>query len=207
LRAYGARGYSLPNTQFQHDNLSTTKTFQAGIETTAIPSLWLKGTFFHNRLDDVEQTNNPVLSNQTKQGFELEGRTTPWHGLSLTGGYTFLDAKDRDTHERLQTTGGQAVPRQSLKLGLNYDQKDLGLRGALTGNYVWWDAAQNFDTQGRYSAMVWDLHLNWQLFPQKETSPELFFSIRNLFNGDQSADYLKYPNAPRWLELGVRFKF
>jgi vitamin B12 transporter len=182
-----------------------TRTVQSGIETVAVPYLWLKGTLFHSDLDGIEYTNDGSLHNQIKQGFELEARTVPLFGLSLTSGYTYIDAWDKDTKKQLQTDSGQSVPPQLVKVGLNYDDKVHGVRGTILGNYVWWNAVDR--NRPSYHTTIWDLHLNWQLFPKDDFSPEIFFSCRNLFNGLQTYDTTLYNNTPRWFEGGLRFKF
>ncbi|WP_160295190.1 TonB-dependent siderophore receptor [Geobacter sp. OR-1] len=203
LRAYGAQGYGLPTPLTTH-GLMKVRTVQAGFESSDIPYLWLKGTYFFNWLRDIESTGDIVLQNQNRQGIELEARTVPLYGFSLSTGYTFSSVKDVDTGERVKSSSQWAVPPHVLKLGLNYDNSDLGLRGSLTGNHVNWNA-----TSGTMyaAAMIWDLHLNWKLCPAKELSPELFFSARNLFDGVQTTDTELYKNTPRWFEGGVRFKF
>lgn len=213
LRAYAARGYSMPvinnlailNGQRRNQNVQTV---QAGIETTAVPYLWLKGTLFYNNIWNIQSFDTTAiptivtLHDQVRQGAELELRTSPLYCLSMTGGYTFSDSWDKDTKAEL--TSNESGPRQNVKLGLNYDDSDIGLRGALTGNYVWWNvpAYQN----GNLQSVIWDMHLNWKPFLKKELSPELFFSVRNIFNGNQFITDFK-PNAPRWFEGGVRVRF
>lgn len=203
LRVYGARGYGLPSPQNMHD-LMTINTLQGGIESSDIPYLWLKGTFFYNQLRDIESTNDSTMSNQNLQGFELEARTLPLFGMSLTSGYTFSHAKDTDTGDRLKTTNGQVLPSHLLKAGLLYDNASLGLKGTLTGNYVDWNADADTPAQ---NGIVWDLFLSWKPLPKEEFSPDLFFSCRNLFNNVQTIDTELYNNAPRWIEGGVRVKF
>lgn len=204
LRGYGARGYSLPNAIW-NNGPQKVWTVQAGAETEAVPYLWLKGTFFYNDTWNVEvgdfNLSSPgvTLREQIKQGFELEARTIPLYGFSLAGGYTFTDARDGETKERLKS-----VPEHGAKLALNYDNISLGLRGVMTGNYVQWNAP--IGNNAKDSAVIWDLHLTKMLFPAWELSPELFFSVHNLFNGSQyQSDSFK--NAPRWLEGGVRWRF
>jgi vitamin B12 transporter len=218
LRAYAARGYSLPIVNsFAISNgskrLQNIWTVQAGVETAAIPYLWLKGTYFYNELWDIEDFTFPGppgtpavvnLKEQRKQGVELEAKTSPLYGFSLAAGYTFTDARDQATGDKLPTDAGQSNPPHGLKLAVNYTNSALGLLGALTGNYVWWNATA--DRNGRYKALIWDLHLNQKLFPSKELSPELFFSAHNLFSGAQYQRDL-FKNTPRWFEGGVRFRF
>lgn len=204
LRAYWADGFSLP-TLINPGTLQKIKTVQGGIESGAVPYLWLKGTYFFNTLRNSQSTGQGA-TNQNRQGFEVEARTIPIHDVSLTGGYTYLHVKDVDTGERLQTTSDQAVPPHLVKLALNYDHADLGLRGTLTGNYVWWNSPADYPSKSE--GMIWDLHLNWKIFPKNELfSPELFFSGRNLFNNVQTTNTILYKNAGRWFEGGIRVRF
>lgn len=213
LRGYAARGFGMPlvnNLSFlngQHSNQNI-QTLQAGFETTAIPYLWLKGTLFYNniwKIQDFDTSTTPAtvtLHDQVRQGAELELHTTPLYGISLTGGYTFSDSWDKDTKAEL--TSANSGPRHNIKLGLNYDNTDLGLRGTLNSNFVKWNVPA--DKNANLSAMIWNLHLNWKPFQKKELAPELFFSIHNIFNGDQYIVDFR-PNAPRWFEGGVRVRF
>lgn len=204
LRAYGAEGFSLPSPRVQN-SLQKIRTFQGGMETGAVPHLWLKGTYFYNALRNSQSVGEGTITNQNRQGFEFEARTTPLFGLSLASGYTYLYVKNADTGERLQTDSNQTVPPHVFKLALNYDNSDFGLRGALTGNYVRWNSPADYFS--RDGEMIWDLHLNWKLRPKSELSPELFFSGHNLFNGVQTTDTELYNNAPRWFEGGMRVSF
>jgi len=204
LRAYAAQGYTLPTPKAEN-RLQRVKTIQAGIETEALPYLWLKGTYFFNALRDSQSIGTVTTTNQNRQGFELEARTAALFGLSLTGGYTYLDAWDSDSGQRLHTNSNQAVPPHTVKLALNYDQRDLGLRGTLTGNYVWW--SKDASSAACDTGMIWDLHLNWRLKSLYGLTPELFFSAHNLFNGVQTTDTELYSNAKRWFEGGMRVSF
>jgi len=205
LRSYAAQGYSLPRLALTDYGLQKIKTIQAGIETEALPYLWLKGTYFFNALRNSQSVGFTTVTNQNRQGFEIEARTVPFFNFSLASGYTYLYAKNVDTGERLQTGGDQTVPPNLVKLALNYANSDLGLNGVLTGNYVWWHAAATYPS--RSTGIIWDLHLNWKLLPKSELSPELFFTGHNLFNGVQTTYTPLYTNAPRWFEGGVRVRF
>lgn len=204
VRAYGARGFSLPMLAAD-TGVQKVKTVQGGIETGLVPYLWLKGTYFFNALRNNESVGSATVSDQDRQGFELEAKTVPFYGLSLSSGYTYLFAKDVNTGKRLETNSQQTVPPHIIKLGLNYDENRLGLRGALTSNYVIWNEAPGYAAKS--AGMIWDLHLTWTLFPNNPVSPELFFSGHNLFGGVQTTNTTLYTNAGRWLEGGVRFKF
>ena len=206
LRAYAAKGFSLPYPRIAPNKLQRITSVQGGMESEAVPYLWLKGTYFYNNLRNTQATGiDTPLSNQIRQGFELEARTTPLYGFSLASGYTYLFVKNSDTGERLQTDSTQSVPPHLVKLALNYDNTDLGLRGTVTGNYVWWNApAGSF---ARDAGMIWNLHLNWKLHPVYSVTPELFFSGHNLFNGVQTTDTELFTNTSRWFEGGIRVNF
>jgi vitamin B12 transporter len=156
-------------------------------------------------LRNSESLGVTTITNRKRQGFELEARTMPVFNFSLTGGYTYLYAKNSDTGERLQTNSNQTVPPHIVKLALNYNKAELGLRGTLTGNYVWWNSPA--DGLAQSSGMIWDLHLNWKLKPISGLSPELFFSGHNLFNGIQTTDTTLYTNPTRWFDGGLRVNF
>jgi len=200
LRAYTARGYSLP--QFlSYFNTEKVWTSQIGIESGSIANLWLKGTLFRNETWDIIVRDPPVdyhLERQIKQGIELELRTTPLYHLSLSGGYTYLDARRSGDHAVVRD-----VPSQTLQLGIRYDDSDQ-LLGVMTGRYIWWNGAAYH--LGHYSPMVWDLHLTATPFGRGAVLPEIFLSVRNLFKGSQYLDDV-YRNTGRWAEMGVRFRF
>ena len=198
LRAYGAHGYGLPHLRLGKD-LQKVWTVQTGVETTDFPFLWFKGTLFYNRLRDAQASafQSPERR-QTKQGFEVEARTVPWHGLSFGGGYTLNDSRDAER------TRHESKPAHIAKLNLFYDNKGLDFTGTLTGSYVWWNAPEW--RLGKYDTVLWDLHLAKKIGISETLTPEIFFSVRNLFNGSQY-DYILYKNASRWIEGGVRFSF
>jgi vitamin B12 transporter len=201
LRGYAAYGYSLPLIlpgQPQEKVL----TFQTGFETTHIPWLWLKTTFFRNQLSDVQDyddTGAPILTKKLKQGVEVEVKTLPIFNTSISAGYTFIDISNRDTGEILKDR-----PRNLVKLGLHYNDDRHSFRGTLLGRYVDWNATT--DSNARYSAVIWDLNLAKKVFTVNHTALELFFNAHNLFNGAQYPDGT-FKNARRWVESGIRFNF
>jgi len=200
LRIYTARGYSLPPI-LSDQNSEKVFTTQVGLESSSISGLWLKGTLFRNDTWDIFVKDSPVefhQERQIKQGVELEIRTLPWHGTTITGGYTYLDARISGNHETVQD-----VPSQTVQLGLLYDDLHY-VRSMLTGRHLWWNAASNH--LGHYNAMIWDLHTTAFPFGRAPDSAEIFFSIRNLFNGSSYLDDA-FRNTGRWVETGVRFRF
>lgn len=208
LRAYAAKGFSLPMVFTDNRKPQEVKTVQAGFETSKIPYLWLKGTYFYNAIRHGESLGvNQSVTDQDRQGFEVELRTAPVSGFSVASGYTYLAAEDIDTDRQLHSNGGQSVPPHTVKLKLNYDNPDWGFRGTLTGNYVWWNKDPDYWATMSDKGMLWDLHLNWKPFWKHELAPELFFTGHNLFNGNQTTSAEIYSSAPRWFEGGMRVRF
>lgn len=198
LRAYAARGYSLPDilsTILFDSNQEKVFTTQAGVETTHIPYIWLKATLFRNQLSDVGSSKKSLL----KQGADVEAKTVPLFNASLSAGYTFIDATNRDTGETLEN-----IPSQIVKLGLHYNDK-RSFRGTLLGRYVWLNSAP--DRHASYKAIIWDLNLAKKVLDSRDTAIELFFNAHNIFNGAQYNTLEGFENARRWVEGGIRLNF
>jgi vitamin B12 transporter len=200
LRSYWATGHAMPIAILKSVP-ARVRTFQAGIESEAIPYLWLKGTYFHNHIWHIQDYRDAEVFSHTRtlQGFELEARTAPFAGFSFRGGYTFIDARDETVDEHIK-----GLPVHLAKLIFSYANASRGTDLLLFGNYTW----LNMEgwRRAHYSPIIWNLHLNQKLFPGNERSPELFFSINNVFNGAQYGDYF-YKNTRRWIEGGMRFSF
>jgi vitamin B12 transporter len=197
LRGYTSRGYSL--TSLSLDN-STEKvwTSQVGFESGDLPYLWLKGTLFRNDTWNISQgPRGAQRFRQLKQGYELEARSLPFLNTSLSAGYTFIDGRDGDTGAIL--TG---LPRHTVDVGIRYQDRN-NFRALLTGRYIDWNSS---DQNGRYGAVIWDVHLGKQFRLSEHSTLEIFLSVRNLFNSDQ---YLSdsFKNAGRWGEAGGRCSF
>ncbi len=200
LRGYFARGYSRTLAVVNNSSPQKGWTAQLGGETGDIPFLWLKGTLFYNDSWDIaDQSGTLTTSEQIRQGFEVEARTIPLRGFSGSVGYTLTDLRDKESGIRVE-----GIPGDLIKLALVYDNPAWGLHGILTGNYVWWNSPAELKPEDKN--FLWNLHLTRKIFPTRELSPQLFFTVNNLFNSSQYADY-HYVNAGRWLEGGVRFRF
>jgi vitamin B12 transporter len=209
FRAYAARGFNIPPLGFTYldgaanPDLNVEKVWSvsAGVETSAAEIIWFKATAFLNYINDViEEGTFPAVNagKQRRQGVEAELRTVPFFHVSLITGYSFIDAKDRDSGDRIK-----GVPRQTWDVGIDYTNSDI-IRGSLRGHYIWWNA--DASNNARYKAMIWDLNLSKRFLERGETSLEAFFTAHNLFNGSQYADGL-FPNPRRWFEGGLRLKF
>ncbi|HXE97849.1 MAG TPA: TonB-dependent receptor [Dongiaceae bacterium] len=201
LRGYTAKGYSLPAFTLERGS-ERVWTSQVGLESSALPYLWLKGTLFRNDTREIT-TRDPVSGafgseRQIRQGFEVEARTAEAFHTSLRSGYTYVDAR-RSTDNSVVLD----IPTQTVQLGLQYDNHK-NFKGLLTGRHIFWNAEAYHN--GSYQGMLWDLHLNTTPFSGNFKRLELFFSLRNIFNGSQYLDEF-YRNNGRWAEGGVRFRF
>lgn len=201
LRGYTAKGFSLPDFTLEQGK-EKVWTSQIGLESSAIPFLWLKGTLFRNDTWDIStydsQSNSYFKERQIKQGAEIETRTAQLFNTSLRSGYSYVDAKRSSDHSVVRD-----VPSQTLHLGLQYDDHKY-FKGLLTGRHIFWNAESYHN--GSYRGILWDMHLNATPFSGEFKRMEIFFSIRNIFNGKQYLDEI-YRNNGRWAESGVRFRF
>lgn len=217
IRGYVARGFSVPPLGYTfgtglftvpNPNLKMERvwSYSAGFETAALKYVWLKTTYFrHDVSDALSYTILPSgfitsinAGKQRREGVEVELKTTPVFHLSLTGGFTFNNAKDRTTGDIVK-----GVARYVYDVGIQYDDARF-LKAVLKGRYLDWNALP--EDNGKYSTMVWDLSLSRELPLPDGLDGEVFFTAHNIFNG---AQYLTdiYKNPRRWFEGGLRFSF
>jgi vitamin B12 transporter len=219
LRAFVARGFSTPPLFFTFGDgffsvanpnlkMESVWSYSLGMETTLLRYAWLKTTLFRHDISDlvgdIQLADGRFTyvnqGKQRRQGVEVEVKSMPVFNTSLTFGYVFVDATDRETGETVP-----GVARNTYDVGLQYDDRQ-SFRATLKGHYIQWhgEPADN----GRYTAMIWDLNLEKKLFESSDNrrAVETFFTAHNLFNG---AQYPSYPfrNPRRWFEGGLRFYF
>lgn len=200
---YGTGFYSIPNPSLKMEKVWS---YSAGFETAALKYVWLKTTYFrHDVSDAISSTSLPggyfTLANSGKQrreGVEVELKTMPIWNMSLTGGFTFVNAKDKTTGEIVHD-----VPRYSYDIGIQYNDSRF-LRAQLKGRYVDWNASP--DSFSHDSAIICDLNLSRDIPFSDGVTAEVFFTAHNLFNGSQYSFNL-YPSTKRWFEGGLRFAF
>jgi vitamin B12 transporter len=203
IRGYTARGYGYSNIANSTPNSEKIWTTQLGAESTAVPFVWQKLTLYRNQIWNILDSRILIPGAPEQRialGVEYEARTTPIHNISIGGGYTFTDLT--------RTSDGSQVKsfaRHTAKFLLRYD--DQTYRAVLTGNHTFWNHIKEpINFNGSYYGVLWDLHLGATLWKREDSSLELFFSGRNLFNGKQYADELQ-KNTGRWFEGGVRVRF
>jgi vitamin B12 transporter len=197
LRGYVGKGYSIPSVVYNFAK-EHVMAYQAGFETSDIPYLLLKATFFMHRSSDAISSSTRESEKQEKKGVEVEVRTIPLNNTSIFAAFNFVDASNRESGAEIP---GIASP--TWNLGLYYDDR-RSFHGALTGHYIWWNSSN--EANGKYNCFIWDINLNKRVFAIEDYSAELFFTGHNIFNGSQYQDGA-FPNPRRWFEGGLRLRF
>ncbi len=175
---------------------------QAGIESTHITNTHLKADVFYHWQDDTWYWNDDLglyvnggVSERT--GVELNATVNPFEHFTSGLGVTYI---------WVEPYQGKNDETYGLNVKLNYNTERFGSL-ALFGNYFWWHEGLAHYT-GSYDDMIWDLHYNKDIFTHEgsPTTVNVFFSLRNLFNGAQYSDEL-FINPDRWFEAGLRIHF
>jgi len=217
LRGYIARGFSIPPLSFTAGSgffslpnpsleMERVWSYSAGFESAALKYILLKTTYFRHDVSDALTTVSLPdgffmivnAGKQRREGVEVELKTTPVYNLSLTGGFTFINAKDKTTGEVIKN-----IPRYSYEIGVQYDNSRI-IEALLKGRYIDWNAIP--EAEGKYDALIWDLNLSKEFNLSGDITAEVFFTAHNLFNGAQYA-FSFYQNPRRWFEGGIRFAF
>lgn len=178
---------------------------QAGIEMTEIKYLHLKVNLFSHRVKNAIDTlwfddgtwTNINKKHQKRDGVEIEAKTLPFYNTALMVGAFLVNVKDLDTGERVMDT-----VRTAYNIGLRYDDKK-SVMALLKGNYTKWYTEERRQQQ---LAFIWDFNISKKIYTEEKQQIDLFASVHNIFNALQYRYYI-YPNAKRWLEAGVRYKF
>ena len=210
LRITAARGFSTPyfsllrdisQNQSDNPNLKPEEIWsvQAGLETRSIPFLLCKTTLFFHNIDEIWEYNPNSGQiengdNTKRSGFEIEVESVPFHGLSVTGGFTYtIDDPDNTSSEDFYNT----------QVTVNYTNPEL-FSLQLFGTALKWRKGTTFEAEEDF---IWDLNIS-RHFPSVSFGSgfDLFVTVHNLFNGDQYWSSF-YPNPERWIEAGLKFRF
>lgn len=220
LRASVARGFTVPPLSWTsggalfldpNPDLEPERvwSYQAGVESTAFPYLWVKTTLFHHDLKNAlirepsaggPPANNDLYINQgeiRRQGFELEAETMPIYNISLLAGLAYVRIKPSEEPD--------ATENYTYNIGIKYDDKE-SWRTEIFGHYVWWDLDSSWGAEAHYDDFIWDFNLNKKLFAAEKIAAEFFFTAHNLFNSSQYS-FTDYKNPQRWVEGGIRINF
>ena len=220
-RASAARGFTSPPLDYAKGQSLYSRSnpdikdeygwsYQAGLESGLADLVNLKGTLFrHETTKAISVESIPGQApyrtvynrgDATRQGYELEAETVPYYNLSLRLGHAYSHFKGETV------SSGYANPyydSYSWLLGVKYDDR-RSFSALLSGSYVFWDTSPA--DQGRYTTFIWDLTATKRFQTSDTTILETFLTVHNIFSG---AYYMSsiYPNAGRWVEGGLRFKF
>jgi vitamin B12 transporter len=200
---FGTGFFSMPNADLKVEKVWS---YQAGIESTDLKYLWVKTTLFRHDIGDAifdEQLPDGSFKavnkgRQRRQGIEIELKTAPLYDTSFFAGFAYVDAKDRDTGEKIPD-----IPGYTYDIGIQYNN-NKSLMASIRGHYIWWNAESSFN--GKYNAFIWDINLLKRVYRSDKRAVEIFLTAHNIFNGSQ---YLQEPfkNPRRWIEGGLRIKF
>ncbi|MDA3786536.1 MAG: TonB-dependent receptor [Deltaproteobacteria bacterium] len=220
LRASASKGFRKPPAiYFESDllygpwyynpNLKPEKnwTYQVGVESTIIPYLHLKTTLFHHEVEDTwgwSADGNLFRNNDRswRQGFEVEVATRPIFYTSLKANFTYTFS---DLHTYVDMPEDRSDYSSTANIILLFDHPEI-ITAELSGHYVKWgdylaDGPAEFN-----NALLWDLSLNRSLYESERLGVSCFGVVRNLFNGKQYVTE-RWPNAPRYVEAGLKLRF
>jgi len=217
LRAYVAKGFNIPELAATYgDNLlhisnpdlkmEKVKSYQVGVESTAVKYLWFKLNAFRNDVDDrlslvtAPSGTQSITINQGHErleGLDIELRTAPLYHVSLRTGASFIRAEDRETGQKIEN-----VPQKTFDAGLQYD--DGSLNALIIGHYIYWNSAAA--AEGKYDRFVVDFHVNRKIVVSEQQELHAFVDIHNIFDAEQYR-YSMYKNPERWFEAGLRYAF
>ncbi|MCL7488307.1 MAG: TonB-dependent receptor [Desulfobulbaceae bacterium] len=180
--------------------------YQAGIETAALPFARLKASLFDHRTTDV-WTHDPdtraIINGEDfeRQGLELEVRSGTFHNFSAGAGGMYV---------RMKPEHGEDQAMYTANVLLQYD--DSRWRFQLFGHYAWLDDGSKQGVtgatmyEGEVGTFLWDAVGGYRFMAPAGVQGEIFAALHNIFAQDQYIQFV-FPNAPRWLEAGLRFKF
>lgn len=213
FRASAAKGFRKPPITYLEDSLPTRYytsdldpeevwSYQAGIETNALPFCRLKTTLFSHDANESFQWDSSIMGyinkgHEDRDGLELELTTDTFYDTRFVANYTYVHLKNENNDNNYQHV---------INVIVTYDNPRF-CTAELSGHYVdYGDLYSPSYYEGIDSNMVWDLSINRQLSLSDRIASELFFVAHNLTDEDQYKDYL-LKNNPRWIEVGLKIHF
>lgn len=216
LRVYSAQGFNVPSLSntygdnifhISNPELKMERVFsnQVGIESAVTKFFWLKLSAFRHDMKDIIATERTSVSTaisinkgrERRKGVEIEMKTAPVYHTSFSAGAAFMSAKDLDTGQTIQD-----IPARTYDLGIQIADSSSTL--LLQGHYIDWNTNPLF--QGKYSAVIFDIHASRRLYTQDENSLSIFADVHNILSGSQYAIDV-YKNPARWVAVGARYVF
>ncbi len=162
-----------------------------------------KLTYFHNKVDDLIDINTVRtvlpgfpprilmtgtygnIDSATMQGIEFEVRQTLGKGFSVRGLYTYLDARDDKTGERLE-----GRPYHKASLQLSYEDQKHGWNATLWND---WTAGYRYEEQIGRRKIYKDASLsvlNFVVSKKINDHFSAYLGVDNIFN--KESDVLAY---------------
>ncbi|HBI14091.1 MAG TPA: hypothetical protein DDY20_00975 [Desulfobulbaceae bacterium] len=176
--------------------------YQAGVETTRFSFARLKATLFEHQATDVWAHDPDTWAwvndgDYERQGLELEAMSATFHNFSVNAGGMYLLMKPEDEEDSTV---------YNANLLLQYD--DSVWRFQVFGHYWWLDGKIKGATFGeeKDGTVLWDAVAGWRFKAWGGVQSEVFVALHNITDEDQYFDNY-FPNAPRWVEAGLRCKF
>lgn len=192
--------YLDPNPDMKMEKVNS---YQIGVESNITDYVWLKGTFFHHVTKDetvityLPSGNRfPVnAENIERNGVEIEVETAPVYNTSVKAGFSYVNNDVK--------YDSPSYTFYVYNLAIKYDNPSL-LMAQLFGHYVWLD--EPAEVEAKYSAFVWDLNVQKNVYQSDHIKADLFLTAHNMFNGSQYTSSLN-KNPRRWIEGGLRVTF
>lgn len=175
--------------------------YQAGVETAKFSFARLKATLFDHQATDVWIHDPDTWAwvndgDYERQGLELEAQSKTFHNFSVNAGGMYLLLKPEQGEDNTLSTAN---------LLLQYD--DTTWRFQLFGHYLWLDKGlEGLAYDEEVGTFLWDAVAGYRFTAPAGVQGEVFVALHNLFAEEQYLNYY-FPNAPRWIETGLRFKF
>ena len=137
------------------------------------------------------------IAKAVAEGFELASRFNLGEQFNMAPGYTYLEAKDTLTGNRLPKR-----PRHQAKASLSFQPANSGLRLTLSGT---WETSSYFDTENTQDSpehSVFDFKASYRLYD----SIGLYAGIDNFTNTQRDYDdsHDLRPEAGRYVYVGIR---
>ncbi|MBN9887429.1 TonB-dependent receptor plug domain-containing protein [Salipiger abyssi] len=211
LRGALAKGYRAPslyelfNPSYGNAGLDpeTSHSAEIGADYSFANGATLGATLFYTEIDDLidydfaTSSYKQISGTTVSKGLELAGRLPIGERISLTGGFTYTDARDSDDDPL------QRVPRYDLSLGVSAEITDQ-LSGGLSVSHKA-DFPDTYGVTGTQSVDDYTL-VNAQVAYEFRNGVEAYLRVENLFDEDYAV-IPDYATSDRAAYFGIRARF
>jgi vitamin B12 transporter len=179
--------------------------YQAGIETKALPGVLLRTTLFlHDTKKNLDRERsgasgyNDIMVNSgelQRRGVEVDLKTEPFYDFSIKASGIYVN------FDKPNSVG--ATWNIALNLAISYDNPAI-LTARLAGHYEDLNSADYFNSS--FDDTIWELNVSRGFTLGRGARARVFITAHNLFDGDQY-NLGDTKNPGRWLEGGMEFAF